>query len=159
MADTKISALANAATLGGTEQMAGVQSAGNVNITPAQIATYMGISSGTYTPTLTNVSNLDGSTAYLCQYMRVGSVVTVSGRVDVNPTLANSINLGISLPIASNFGAATGADCGGAAANSGATMETAAIYGDDANNRANLTKTTALVADHSMFFSFTYRII
>lgn len=41
MADTKISALSSATTLGGTELLAGVQSGGNVSITPAQIATYV----------------------------------------------------------------------------------------------------------------------
>lgn len=40
MADTKISALANAAALGGTEQIPGVQSAANVNITPTQMRTF-----------------------------------------------------------------------------------------------------------------------
>jgi len=40
MADTKISSLPNASTLGGTEQLAGVQSGSNVNITPAQIKTF-----------------------------------------------------------------------------------------------------------------------
>ena len=40
MADTKISALANATALGGTEQIPGVQSAANVNITPNQIKTH-----------------------------------------------------------------------------------------------------------------------
>src|SRR5688500_4743620 len=36
------------------------------------------LTSGTYTPTLTNTTNLDGSTAYECQYLRVGNTVTVS---------------------------------------------------------------------------------
>lgn len=40
MANTKISDLTNASALGGTEQLSGVQSGGNVNITPAQIKTY-----------------------------------------------------------------------------------------------------------------------
>jgi hypothetical protein len=40
MADTKISALSDAAALGGTEQIPGVQSAANVKLTPAQLATY-----------------------------------------------------------------------------------------------------------------------
>lgn len=46
MADTKISALANATALGGTEQIPGVQSAGNVNITPNQIKTFANVPAG-----------------------------------------------------------------------------------------------------------------
>jgi hypothetical protein len=40
MADTKTSALTDASALGGTEQIPGVQSAANVKMTPAQLATY-----------------------------------------------------------------------------------------------------------------------
>jgi hypothetical protein len=58
---------------------------------------------GQYTPTLTNTSNIDASTAYVTQWFRVGNMVTVAGRVDVDPTAAGSIDLKISLPIASNF--------------------------------------------------------
>lgn len=47
MANTKISALPNAAALGGTEQLAGVQATGNVNVTPAQVNTYVRSTFGT----------------------------------------------------------------------------------------------------------------
>lgn len=52
MADTKISALAAASALGGTEEIPGVQSAGNVKITPAQIKTYTSASPTLVTPAL-----------------------------------------------------------------------------------------------------------
>ena len=42
MANTKISALPNASTLSGTEQIPAVQSGGDVKLTPAQIKTYIG---------------------------------------------------------------------------------------------------------------------
>src|SRR5438093_13362661 len=35
------------------------------------------LDAGTYTPTLTNSVNVAASTAYVCQYLRVGAVVTV----------------------------------------------------------------------------------
>src|SRR6185369_18014106 len=41
MADTKISAFSAAATLGGTELLAGVQSGGNVKVTPNQIKAFI----------------------------------------------------------------------------------------------------------------------
>lgn len=112
--------------------------------------------SGTYTPTLTNVANLDASTAYQCQYSRVGAVVTVSGKVDVDPTTTLTLTqLGISLPIASNLGATE--DCAGTAAS--VASEVGAILGDAANNRAELNFTCVGTANNAMYFTFTYEII
>jgi hypothetical protein len=113
--------------------------------------------SGTYTPTLTNVANLDGSTAYSCQYMRVGNVVTVSGRHDVDPTTVSTLTqLGISLPIASNIGASE--DCCGVASGL-STVEPGSILGDPANNRADLFFISASAGSHAQSFTFTYRIL
>src|SRR3989304_10106925 len=59
-------------------------------------------SSGTYTPTLTNGTNVAASTAFECQWMRIGSVVCVRGKFNLDPTSANTTTiLGISLPVAS----------------------------------------------------------
>lgn len=116
------------------------------------------ITSGVYTPTLTNVANLDGSTAFECQYLRVGSTVTVSGKVSIDPTLAaTSTQLGISLPIASNIGAQE--DCAGAAFASGIAAQGAAILGDAANNRAQMEFISADLTNQPMYFSFSYQVI
>lgn len=112
---------------------------------------------GTYTPTLTNVANLDASTAFECQWLRVGLVVTVSGRVDVDPTnTTTSTKLDLSLPFASNFTATTQA--GGTAAAPAIAGQVAAI----AAAAANLVRMEWIAIDTSnqpMFFSFTYRIL
>lgn len=64
------------------------------------------LDSGVYTPTLTNGANVAASTAFECQWMRIGAIVTVGGRFACDPTAANTQTfLGISLPIASNLGA------------------------------------------------------
>lgn len=116
------------------------------------------IASGTYTPTLTNVANLDASTAYECQWIRVGNVVTVSGKVDVDPNLtATSTQLGISLPIASNFGAAE--DCAGAAAASAIAGQSAAILADTANDRAQMQWVAGDVTNQPHYFTFSYTVI
>lgn len=117
----------------------------------------LNLDSGTYTPALTNVANLDASTAYQCQYMRVGSVVTVSGRVDVDPTAPGSVQLGIALPIASNIGATE--DCAGAAAASGIAGLSAAILGDATNNRAQLQFIGVDLTNQPLYFSFTYQVL
>lgn len=117
----------------------------------------LNLDSGVYTPTLTNVLNLDASTAYQCQFMRVGTVVTVSGKVDLDPTAAGSVQLGISLPITSNIGAPE--DCGGTAAATGIAGQSAAILGDTTNDRAQLEFIAVDLTNQAMAFSFTYRVI
>lgn len=126
----------------------------NVQINPS---TDSFVHAGTYTPTLTGVANVTGSTAYECQYMRVGKVVTVSGRVDVDPT-ANSVQttLGISLPIASELTATN--QCGGTAAHGLVAGYSGYIIGDITNNRAQLQFIVGDNANRAWMFTFTYLI-
>lgn len=113
--------------------------------------------SGTYTPTLTNVANLDGSTAYACQYMRVGNVVTVSGRFDVDITTISTLTqLDISLPIASALTAANQA--GGTASTVSNVADHAGIMADATNDRVSVIWNTSSASAFSMFFSFTYLV-
>lgn len=115
------------------------------------------VASGTYTPTLTNTTNLAASTAYQCQYLRVDNTVTVSGRVDVDPTGAGQTVLGISLPIASNIGATE--DVGGVASTIAVASQCAGIYGDTANDRATMEWVAVDLANRAMFFTFSYQVI
>jgi len=88
------------------------------------------IASGTYTPTLTAVANIGTLSASVAQWMRVGNVVTVSGHFTGTPSsVGASMQIGISLPIASTFNAfSQGAGTGKQSTN--ATGETLAIYAD-----------------------------
>ena len=116
------------------------------------------ITASTYTPTLTGVANVDASTAYQCQYMRVFNTVTVSGRLDIDPTTTlTSTQLGISLPVASNFGAIE--DCGGVAFASGVSGQGGAILADTTNDRAQLQFICTDVTNQPMYFTFTYQVI
>src|SRR6185436_6011021 len=101
-------------------------------------ATNQYIASGTYTPTLTGVTNVAASTAYTCQWMRVGNVVTVSGQVDIDATLAASTatELGISLPIASSLTADE--QVGGDAISDSIASLSARIKADGTNDRASV---------------------
>lgn len=112
---------------------------------------------GGYTPTLTNVTNVDASTAFALQYLRVGNTVTVSGKIEVDPTAAAATSVGISLPIASNFGAAE--DCGGIGAAHAIAGQSGGIYADAANNRAELTYVAANTGNAAMWIHFTYQVI
>ncbi len=116
------------------------------------------VSSGTYAPSLTNVTNLDGSAASDFHYMRVGSVVTVAGRLTIDPTTtATSTELGITLPIASNFGGAASEDCGGVAAANG-FLEVFPVLADNTNDRARLLGICQTNTSHALFLTFTYQI-
>ena len=113
--------------------------------------------SGAYTPTLTNVTNLDGSTAFECQYLRLGSVVTVSGKITVDPTAAGAVQLGLSLPIASALAAAE--QCAGVAASPGIAGQGAAILADATNDRAEMQWIAVDTTSQTMAFTFTYRVL
>lgn len=112
---------------------------------------------GTYTPTLTNTTNVAASTSYEWQYMRVGNTVTASGPVDVDPTAAGQVVLGISLPIASNLGADE--DCSGVAFARAVAGQGGAIYADAANNRATLEWVAVDTANRKMNCVMTYQVI
>lgn len=115
-------------------------------------------SSGTYTPTLTNTLNLTASTAYVCQYMRVGTVVTVSGRIDVTPTtLTANTQLDISLPISSNF--TLGNQCGGAG-NAPINVVTATgILARPSATTALMQWQATTTTNTEITFIFTYQIL
>lgn len=113
--------------------------------------------SGTYTPTLSNTTNVAASTARLSSYMRVGDVVTVAGQLDIDPTAGAATLLGISLPIASDF--ATVYQLGGVASSTTIVNESAGIEADSTNNRASLKYVAVDTTNHTMTFTFTYQVI
>lgn len=116
----------------------------------------------TYTPTVTGVTNVASSAAYLCQYMRVGPVVTVSGLVDIDPTSAVETTTRISLPVASNF-SSVGQCSGTAVTNTYAGGFTGnllgAIVADTTNNEAHLTYFASDINAQTFSFTFTYLIV
>src|SRR3990167_1580972 len=73
--------------------------------TAAAARTNLGFVSDIYTPTLTAVANVAAQTAYSCSYMQVGTVVTASGKIDIDPTAAapTATQIRLTLPVASNF--------------------------------------------------------
>lgn len=114
------------------------------------------IASGTYTPTLTSVTNVTSSSASECQWMRVGNVVTVSGIVQCTPTAAGNTNLGVSLPIASNFASAS--DCAGSFNTQGTVLGSLYADADTTNDRLNLNGTATVSAAANLSFVFMYEV-
>lgn len=122
----------------------------------ATLAT-LGIVASTYTPTLTNVANVDASTAYALQYIRVGNVITVSGKIDVDPTAGATLTqVGITLPVASDLAQAY--QCAGIVASPG-TNGYGWIRGDATNNRAEAFFVPGATSNQEFYFHFTYRVI
>lgn len=115
------------------------------------------VARGTYTPTLTNVTNLAASTAYQAQYFRFSDMCIVSGKVDIDPTAAGATSLRMSLPIASNIGAAE--DLSGTAFASGIAGQGAAVLGDAANNAALMNWVAVDITNQSMYYVYMYQVI
>jgi hypothetical protein len=111
---------------------------------------------GTWTPTLTNVTNIDSTTAFQCQYNRIGGTVTGSGKITVDPTAAVATEIGISLPIASNFGADE--DAAGVAY-SQTNAQGGGISADTANDRMALKFLAIGTASVTLYFTFSYQVI
>ncbi len=115
-------------------------------------------SSGTFTPTLTNVTNIASSTAYAGQYIRVGNVVTVSGTLSFQCTSAavTGTEIGLTLPVASNFSSSI--QLSGSAGITDASIA-AGIEADPTNDRARIYFKSADTVSSLMHFTFTYQVI
>ena len=126
----------------------------------APAATDGNVYSGTYTPTLTNTTNIGASTSYQAQYMRVGNVVTVSGRANIDPTVTlTASEMGISLPIASNFTAANNLGGVGSIATTANEISSGGILADTTNDRATFRFLSGGTAARDYYFTFTYQIL
>ena len=117
-------------------------------------------SSGVYTPTLTNGANVAASTAYQCQWMRIDSVVTVSGKFDLDPTTADTQTvLYISLPITSAIAATENAG-GLTFAFSGIADDSPGhIRGDAGSSRVQVAVYPGSDTNQGVSFIFQYLII
>lgn len=72
--------------------------------TALEAADLTNIVSGTYSPTITNNSNMTSSTLRGARYIRVSDVVYVTGDVSIAVTAAvSTVGFSISLPVASTF--------------------------------------------------------
>lgn len=121
------------------------------------------VASGTYTPTITNVSNVTSSSSASGFWIRVGNVVSVFGRVTVDPTAASTRTvIGVSLPIASAL--TDPGDLSGTHSTLivGGTPSPAAdsgmIFGDTTNDRAQFDWISGMPDQSSRAFHFGYLV-
>ena len=116
--------------------------------------------SGTYTPTLTILANLDSGSSYLCTYTRVGDIVNVYGTLLLDATASGNVRFYLSLPISSTF--ASTKDAAGTAQGlftSTSNIGWSVIYADIANNRVLCNAQTNVLTNNQWFFSFSYRVL
>lgn len=114
--------------------------------------------SGVYTPALTNDANVAASGSYTCRWMRVGNVVTVSGRIDVTCTAAaNTLTrVYMSLPVPTSM--ANDFELAGAGTMGQSSYQAALALGDAVNDRARLQFLAAQTASAALIFTFTYTV-
>lgn len=112
---------------------------------------------GTYTPVLTKVLRISSTVSYPCQYMRVGNVVTVSGKVDFSLSNNGVFELGVSLPVSSFF--THDYQCAGSGQSVISPTDEIYIKADVTNKRASINGSDNNQSLHSHFFSFTYLIV
>lgn len=118
-----------------------------------------GLAAGVYTPTRSAEANLDANvTMTEAQYMRVGNTVTVSGRFTADPTLtATTTSFEITLPVASNIGAAE--DAAGVAFCGNIAGQGAEVIGVVANDTAKVQWKASDITSQIWSYTFTYQVI
>lgn len=124
-------------------------------------ATNQYVASGTYTPTYTTVDNCDSVSAFECQWLRVGNVVTVSGLVNVDATdAASGVRFRATLPIASSLTAARQLAGVGRGTGINSVAAAFAILGDSTNDAADFSGgVTDAGSAVSVYFTFTYLVL
>lgn len=110
--------------------------------------------SGTYTPVATAVLNVAAVTVASAHYMRVGTVVTVSGLVNIDPTAAGVAQVRLTIPIASNF--ASNAQAAGVASSQ---TESARIMSDATNDAVIIDYSAVSTSNTGFWYTYTYRIV
>jgi hypothetical protein len=117
----------------------------------------IGGSSGTYTPTITNVLNVSSSSIpYTCYYSKVGNIVTVSGIIDITPTASGAAtSLYLSLPISIGTPSTSKFISGVATStNNGAVL---GMFGQSYLN-AHITYVSTSTFLNEFNFTFTYEV-
>lgn len=124
-------------------------------------ATNQYICSGTYTPTITDITgNLGSSTANACQWTRVGNVVTVHGVINITPSSANTVTeFRMTLPIASSFTQVYHCAGSGVMDDQQAYRPGAAIYANVANDAVEFSTVPNYANASNLTFTFGYVVL
>jgi hypothetical protein len=118
--------------------------------------------SGTYTPTFTNTTNIDSSSANgTWKWTRIGTFVTVWGVASIDPTSSGSgVTIGISFPTASAIALDTDVvgNCVISSAPGSATTTSGNIFGDVTNDRATMEFVAPNTTAYRYAVHFSYEV-
>jgi hypothetical protein len=112
------------------------------------------ICSGSWTPIVTNSTNVTTSAASVCRFSRVGSLVHVMGTVTFTPTATGAYEMRLNLPIATTFAA----DFDAAGRHGDSFSVDGVIQALAAGSTLRLVGTAASVGSKSARFVGTYHI-
>jgi hypothetical protein len=113
---------------------------------------------GTYTPIVTNVSNLaTGTPVSVTHYMRVGNEISVDGAIICTFTSTSTqTQVGVSFPTPSNISSAN--DCLGGVFGANNGNSNGIVNGDITNHRAQLTFTSPSSGGVTVYYHFTFTV-
>ena len=148
----------NGATSGVTSLLATDAVTATITL-PSATGTLVTGTSGRYTPTLTNGTNVAASTAYPLSYIRVGNIVFVGGFISIDTTATGSSSLRMSLPIASNFTSSTDAGGSGSRPVNGGANDGWNMYATAATDDMTIDGWSMDTAAQNMFFTFSYQVL
>jgi hypothetical protein len=117
------------------------------------------LTSGTYTPTITGVTNISASSAATCYYTRVGNVVNVSGYVNITATANTYTEFKLSLPVSSTISTYSDLSGNGLYRFGSVTHIPASIDGNANEALVRLGTATNNGVSTQVQFTFTYRVI
>lgn len=114
------------------------------------------IAAGTWTPTITGITNVASSTSDLCYFARIGAWVNCHGRIQIDPTATGLTEFTINLPVASTFTdntEASGAMIGAL------NFESGIIYSVAASNTVHFAFVAVSSNNGGVQFNISYRVI
>jgi hypothetical protein len=113
--------------------------------------------SGSYTPTLTNISNMAAYTSQPVKWTRQGDQVWFAGRVDIDPTAATFTDIYMDLPVATDFSDAY--QCNGVIATNAVAGGSGIIKSDPTTNQAIISFAAPGTASQPMSYFLKYTVI
>jgi len=115
------------------------------------------VKGGTYTPTASNTGNLTSVAPQVCQFIRVGNIVNVSGVINIQPTIAGGVFFDISLPVfGGNFTNFTQTGGNGV---TNVIYDSYTINSSAGSTRVSFNGNSTYPAAHSLYFTFQYIIL
>lgn len=113
------------------------------------------IYSGSWTPTITTVTNATASTSYKCNYTRMDDLVTISGRLAIQATATGATTVRMTLPVPLT---AAGSLTQAQGTFNDATTQGGRVQLDTTTGLLDFSYTASTTTNTAFSFSATYRI-